>query len=156
MKILIATDGSKYSREAIEKCCDFLSNSKPNEIKIISAYQSIAPMAIEPSVVLTDYYMHIANDLRKRAENAVADAEKIIASKLKSEYPLVEKEIIPGIPKQIIVDEAKQFDADLVVVGSHGYGFIDRLILGSVSNYVLHNAPCSVLVVRTEGEKNSG
>jgi nucleotide-binding universal stress UspA family protein len=99
--------------------------------------------------------MHIESDLRKHAENAVADAENLIAGKLQSENLVVEKEIIPGSPKQMIVDESKEFGADLVVVGSHGYGFMDRLILGSVSNYVLHNAPCSVLVVRSE-DKESG
>lgn len=154
MKILIATDGSKYSKRAIEKCCEFLSNGEPAEIKIISTYQSLAPMAIEPAVVSTDYYMHIDSDLRQHAENAVADAEKIIEDRFESENLAVEKEIIPGNAKQMIVDEAKEFGADLVVVGSHGYGFIDRLILGSVSNYVLHNAPCSVLVVRSDAKES--
>jgi nucleotide-binding universal stress UspA family protein len=53
------------------------------------------------------------------------------------------------------VDEG--WGADLVVLGSHGYGFLDRLILGSVSQFVLSHATCSVEVVRRregeEGEK---
>jgi nucleotide-binding universal stress UspA family protein len=48
-----------------------------------------------------------------------------------------------------IIDKAERWRADLIVVGSHGYGFWGRL-LGSVSNYVVHNAPCSVLVVRKD------
>lgn len=43
---------------------------------------------------------------------------------------------------------AKQWEADLIVLGRRGQGAISEIILGSVSNYVLHHAPCSVLVVQ--------
>ena len=60
-------------------------------------------------------------------------------------------EVLCGPPAQEIVQQAEDWGADLVVVGSHGYGFWSRALLGSVSNSVVHHAPCSVLVVRKPG-----
>lgn len=52
-----------------------------------------------------------------------------------------------GSPGRAICALAKTWAADLIVVGSHGRKGISELFLGSVSNYVMHHAPCSVLVV---------
>ena len=52
-----------------------------------------------------------------------------------------------GSPGRTICTLAKTWAADLIVVGSHGRKGISELFLGSVSNYVMHHAPCSVLVV---------
>jgi nucleotide-binding universal stress UspA family protein len=48
----------------------------------------------------------------------------------------------------MIVWVAEQIGADVVVVGSHGRGALKRMVSGSVSEYVVHHAPCPVLVVR--------
>ena len=53
-----------------------------------------------------------------------------------------------GDPGESIVSAAEAEGADLVVVGTHGRGTIGRLLLGSVSDHVVRNAPCPVLVVR--------
>ena len=51
-----------------------------------------------------------------------------------------------------IVGHATPAAADLIVLGSHGYKTWERLLLGSVSNSVVHHAPCSVLIVRSPAE----
>jgi nucleotide-binding universal stress UspA family protein len=63
--------------------------------------------------------------------------------------PLVEaaKVIRVGDPFETIVDEAKAWHADVIVVGSHGKGWVDRLLIGSVTEDLLNNLPCAVLVV---------
>jgi nucleotide-binding universal stress UspA family protein len=53
-----------------------------------------------------------------------------------------------GMPEQILLETAKEWNADLIVVGSHGRGFWGRMLLGSVTDALVHHAPCSVLVVR--------
>ena len=53
-----------------------------------------------------------------------------------------------GIAAAQILAEAHEWPADLIVVGSHGYGAFKRLLLGSVASDVVHRAPCSVEVVR--------
>ncbi|MEN8447069.1 MAG: universal stress protein [Cyanobacteria bacterium J06555_13] len=55
-----------------------------------------------------------------------------------------------GSPGRQICDHAKSQKADLVMVGSHGRKGLGELIMGSVSNYVMHHAPCSVLVVHAK------
>ena len=52
-----------------------------------------------------------------------------------------------GSPGHMICDLARTWQADLVMVGSHGRKGLSEMLLGSVSNYVMHHAPCSVLVV---------
>jgi nucleotide-binding universal stress UspA family protein len=68
------------------------------------------------------------------------------ASKVPAELLLAHRARL-GVPWQAIVDEAKHANADLVVVGSHGYGGLDR-ILGTTAAKVVNQAPCSTLVVR--------
>ena len=53
-----------------------------------------------------------------------------------------------GEPGPAIVDAAIAEAADLVVVGSHGRGRVERLVLGSVSDHVVRHAPCPILIVR--------
>lgn len=54
-------------------------------------------------------------------------------------------------PGKTICEIAKAGNTDLVIVGSHGYRGIGEVLMGSVSNYVMHRAPCSVLIVRNPG-----
>lgn len=56
--------------------------------------------------------------------------------------------LLHGLPKEAIVDDAEQWGADLIVVGSNGYGTLKQFLLGSVSLVVSLNAPCSVDIVR--------
>ncbi len=55
--------------------------------------------------------------------------------------------VLTGIPDREIVSYARDHDADLIVLGTHGYGPFKRLILGSVVDRVLRQAPCAVLTV---------
>jgi nucleotide-binding universal stress UspA family protein len=84
---------------------------------------------------------------RKKAVEAIEDArsrvEKGVTKRLN-----ITAETPEGSPKQVIVEEAEKWGADLIVVGSHGYGWWERILLGSVSQAVIHHAPCSVEVVR--------
>ena len=55
-----------------------------------------------------------------------------------------------GHPGSLIRDLAKDWNADLIVMGRRGLSGLKEVFLGSVSNYILHHAPCSVLVVHGE------
>ena len=61
----------------------------------------------------------------------------------------ISTDVLFGSPDSRIVEAAEEMRPDLVVVGSHGYSRWEILLLGSVSDSVVHHAPCSVLVVRT-------
>lgn len=152
MKILLATDGSQYSRKAVEKCFELLSSVKDKEIKILSVVEPLHSITAEPFGVSNEYYHKVEDDLKKQANNVIAETEQLISQK--EENVQIISQVLFGHVKQVIVEEAKDWGADLIVVGSHGYGFFGRVLLGSVSDFVLHHAPCSVLVVRTDKGEN--
>ena len=147
MKILIATDGSDASRSVIEAACGTIADPKNTTVKIISAVEPVTPMAGEPFAISAEYYGEIANEMSKQAKVSVEQA----VENLKAGCPNlneVSSEVLRGGAAQAIVEAAKKWGADLIIVGSHGYGFWSRALLGSVSNSVAHHAPCSVLIVR--------
>jgi nucleotide-binding universal stress UspA family protein len=76
-------------------------------------------------------------------------SREIIERDVWPHLPLVEhaKVIREGIPFDTIVEEAAAWRADVIVVGSHGKGWVDRLLIGSVTEDLLNNLPCAVLVV---------
>jgi hypothetical protein len=57
---------------------------------------------------------------------------------------------LEGVPHEVIVREAEDLGADLIVLGSHGYGPIRRAILGSVAAAVAVEAPCAVEIIRSQ------
>lgn len=72
--------------------------------------------------------------------------------------PYYQRAIAAGIPTELdcrsgepavwICDLARNWDADLIILGRRGHQGVKEIVLGSVSNYVVHHAPCSVLVVQ--------
>jgi nucleotide-binding universal stress UspA family protein len=84
----------------------------------------------------------------RRAPKILAAARRRI--RRRSPEVSVSTRIREGVPKDVIVEEAREWDADLIVVGSHGYGRVKRLVLGSVAAAVVASAPCSVQVVRAK------
>ena len=147
MKILIATDGSDYSNAAIEECCRFLIRPGESEVLIVSAYEDAYPIAAEPFALSAKYYQKLEDAVCKQAGHFVENAKKMIRERFPGSKFVVTTEILRGSPDQQIIERAKEWDADVIVVGTHGRGFWGRL-LGSVSNGVVHHATCSVLVVR--------
>lgn len=152
MKILIATDGSDFSKAAIEALANIVVKPDATNIKIISAFERPTPIAAEPFAVSAEYYNAIEEAGREQAEKFVKQAETQIRSLFPNDALDLTTEVVTGSPQRIVVEEAKQWGADLIVVGSHGYGFWSRAMLGSVSNSIVHHAPCSVLVVKNKGE----
>jgi len=94
----------------------------------------------------------IENAAREHAAKVVAETLSTLRSKFKDAE--VTSEVLFGSPDSRIVETAEEMDADLIVIGSHGYNRWERLLLGSVSNSVVHQAHCSVLVARTPQNRN--
>jgi len=147
MKILLATEGSEFSRAAIEKCCQIFGETKNAEIRIISAAEPII-VPVEPFAVSAGYLADAQKAAVEGAEGSVSMAEEKIRTALPDLADRLSTKVVKDKPVPAILDEAKEWEADLIIMGSHGYGFWQRTFLGSVSNSVVHHAPCSVLIVR--------
>lgn len=151
MKILVATDGSEYSDLAVDEVARRLWEPG-TQVEVLSVAYAV-PLAADPmvagAVAVGGAYFDSLEQARHRAGEIVASA----AARLRSRAAQLDvtTRVLEGTPHLTIVDEAAQWGADLVFVGSHGYGFLSRLLLGSVSHAVALHAPCSVEVVRRRG-----
>ena len=147
MKILLAIDGSPHSHAAL---VEFATRPWPNgtEVQILTVVHSSIPLFFDPAFVVAAAHMEQTLDRRRDAPVLVEAA----ASMIRETYPNVSvtTKIIEGIPKDAIVEEAQSWGADLIVLGSHGYGRVRRVVLGSVAAAVVAKAPCSVQVVRAK------
>ena len=149
MKILLATDGSEFSRPAIDKCCEIVGLRSDVSVRIVSVYEAQIPMAAEPFAVSGEFYQKLDEIAERRAILAADKAAERLRSVCPNESLEITTVVQLGIPAEVIIETAEAWRTDLIIVGSHGRGFWGRLTLGSVSDAVVHHAPCSVLVVRT-------
>ena len=156
MKILLATDGSEYSLSAIDRCCDLISAGMVDSIRVVSVYEAQVPIAAEPAVLSADFYQKLDDIARNRTKDVVRDAAQMIRDKTGGASIDITTDVKLGQPGPVVVDAARDWDADMIIVGSHGRGFWGRLALGSVSDEVVHHAPCSVLVVRDTRQAYGG
>ena len=156
MKILVATDGSDFSKAAIDILANIVAKPKDTSLKIISVFERPTPIATEPFAISAEYYNEMEEAGRKHAKECVEHAETQIRSLFPNAVHDLTTEAVIGSPQRVIVETAQEWGADLIVVGSHGYGFWSRVMLGSVSNSVVHHAPCSVLVVWTSPAETQG
>jgi len=150
LRILVATDGSDCSATAIRSVAMRPWPSR-SSIRVISAVAPFIPIADASSAyfyagqsVLAAQAIEDAG--RSRATEAIARAGEIFREARVTGVDVGEP--ILGDPRAVILDEAKQWAADIIVVGSHGWHGLDRLMMGSVSESVAMHAHCSVEVIR--------
>ncbi len=148
MKILLATDGSAHSKAMVIQFAG--STFAPNtKVRIISAYLGASYMMYDaPMAALSEYYATIDKTSLKFADNANESAATILRKK--NPKLSISTAAIKGSPKAVILEEAEKFNANLIVVGSHGHGAVAGFLLGSVSLAVALHAKCSVVIVRNE------
>lgn len=93
--------------------------------------------------------LHVIDPAPAIAELPPNWSREIVERDVWPSIPLVEeaKVIREGTPFDTIVSEAAAWRADVIVVGSHGKGWVDRMLIGSVTEDLLNNLPCAVLVV---------
>jgi len=144
-KVLLATDGSDSSLHAARVLGGLMAGLPEAQVTVL--YVAHVPRAynitdefgnkITPEVPMDVMIRRSADPILKRTLSALALPED-----------RVNFEVQVGEPAEEIVDLARLEGYDMVVMGSRGLSPMKELLLGSVSNRVLHTAPCPVLVVR--------
>jgi nucleotide-binding universal stress UspA family protein len=154
MKIILATDGSEYSIAAAQSIAERPWPPR-SQIKIVGVVDSALP-ATEPWYA-ADEVIHSAREEKMRLSREAVSAGEGIISETGLNTVI---EVLEGNPKRQIMDEAKRWGADLVVVGSHGHRGFRRALLGSVSEAVAMHAHCTVDLIRDRAllgrDRNSG
>ncbi|MEW6213215.1 MAG: universal stress protein [Acidobacteriota bacterium] len=151
MKILLAVDGSQCSDLAVSEVA-----RRPwpdgSELKLITIIEPLILPVSEPMALPGDYFEQAEQVAQEQAASVIEKAIVAIRT-AHPEWTAITSEILRGNPKQVIVDEAEKWKADLIVVGSHGYKGFTRFWLGSVSQAVASHAHCSVEIVRRRHEE---
>jgi nucleotide-binding universal stress UspA family protein len=146
MKVLAATDGSKYGQWAIEWLAQLSFTTQPvvRVLHVVDVAGLRAPFMIQPVVAGTERYLQ---EEVKRIENT-AKATKRQSTELLASLGLKGTVTIErGAVADTIVRHAKRGVA-LLSIGSRGLDALDRFMLGSASNHAIHHAACSVLVAK--------
>ena len=149
MKVVLATDGSKTSAAATD-ALKTVALADGDLVKIISIVDMAVPLAID----IYGGYLPDTTELEKAAKESAAKVLEETEKKIRAYFPdrelQITTDILFGTPESRIVETAEEIGCDLIVLGSHGHNGWERLLLGSVSDSVVHHAHCSVLVVRTD------
>ena len=133
-RILVAMDGSKCSEKALDQAISMakICNSTLFGISVIELYpgqMEVAPALVEK---LSAETREILERVKDRAAKENISCETIVH--------------IGGQPHEFIIQEAKEKNIDLIVMGTHGRTGLKKLLMGSVTERVIGHAPCAVLV----------
>ncbi|MDA8424080.1 MAG: universal stress protein [Nitrospiraceae bacterium] len=144
--ILFPTDFSNGARAAMDHA---ISLAKDYQAKLILLYViqdiSVAEWYIPSSLSAAD----LVEDMQKSAQNEMDKWGEEVAPKVKN----VEKMVVRGVPFVEIIRTAKEKNADLIVIGTHGRTGIDHMLFGSTAEKVVRKAACPVLTVRIAGKE---
>ena len=153
-KILYATDLSKNSSYAFLFATDM---ARRHDAKIVILH------AIEPIPPYAEVYSGVTVEMeRKQQEETVEDLKKHLQGFCKKAeaqigppcVELVSKVLVPrGHPPEEILNAANEEGCDVIVLGTHGKGFLAHTFLGSVSNAVLHRAQKPIFIIPLPSEK---
>lgn len=146
MNVLVATDGSKYGKWALQWIAK-MPLAKAPKVKVLHVVDVAAlkaPFFVQPVVVGTERFLkaEIAR-MEANAKKAKQESAALLKSlKLRGRVVMAR-----GGVNATIVKEAKK-GVQFLAMGSRGLDALDRFMLGSVSTYAMHHVPCSVLVVK--------
>ena len=150
MKIILATDGTKFGDAATEMLSNFRLTAG-DSVRVISVVDMAVPLAVDVYGGYLPDTTELEKVARETASKVIERTQQKIRSFLGNSDVELSGEVMFGSPDSRIVETAEETGADLIILGSHGYKRWERLLLGSVSSSVVHHAHCSVLVVRSGG-----
>lgn len=149
MKVLIAVDESDYAKAMAE----FVVNHQwveDTEFTIISVVEPLKVgniMAVLPGPILDEMMQQRQENAQVVVEDTLRDIAKVVSREN------VRKIIVEGSPTEEIMKAVTIGKTDMLLIGSHGRHGIDRIILGSVSLFLVSHAPCSVVVIKPKDAK---
>lgn len=142
--ILVPTDGSEGMAPVIEQASG-LAEAHDAELHFVNAVHTVA----YGNLPLDTSLKSVSSMLFEEAESAVERAER------QATTDRFESAVVEGQPSRKILEYARENDCDLVVMGTHGRGGLDRLLLGSVAERVVRSSKIPVLTVRVGVDDSS-
>jgi nucleotide-binding universal stress UspA family protein len=162
MNIVIAYDGSDFAKAAIDDLRRAGLPQKANALVVCvgetllptpsAAMIDLPPSVLPSRVAGTLLQARAETDHAKEAASALAREGSLQVHRLFPHWGVYPEPVV-GTPAEAVIQKAIDWQADLIVVGSHGRSALGRLLLGSVSKRVATEAPCSVRVARHVTER---
>ena len=147
-KLLLATDASECSIAAASSIASrpWPKGTQVRVLSVVEFYLPTAQALLEPPFIPSSQIPALREEAMKHAQDAVAGAmEQLTPTQIQLSESI---SVLLKSPKSVILEEASQWGADLIVVGSHGRRGLERFLLGSVAESVATHAECSVEVIR--------
>lgn len=146
MKILIAVSDDESSKDAIAFARRLIETSSvDHEVKVLD----VATWALDSYLIASPMTGFPPANLDEQQEAVDHHAEEVAEEAAAALSPRAEAMVVRGDPARAICEVAEDEGVDLIVLGTHDRGAFGRLWFGSVSDHVVHHAPCPVLVVRS-------
>ena len=140
MKILLAVDASKFSEAAVASLAAQF-RTEGTEVRVLHV---VEPAVItEPPQMSPGYYPEVESQIPQARELVDRVAKTLSAAGFQ-----VTTSVATGDARSIILKDAAEWQADLIVLGSHGRRGLEHFFLGSVSEVIARHARCSVQIVR--------
>ena len=146
-QILVPVDFSPLSEQAALKGAA-LARQMQAELTLLHIF---SPEFIYPYPEMVGEMMPpVMVDLGEQMRTAAEFAMQRFIDRIRPSYPNLKPELIESAERtgSAIADHASRIQADLIVIGSHGHSGLNRILLGSTSDRVVHESPCAVLVVK--------
>lgn len=160
-KILVALDSSESSHRVFDGAIALakITGSSLMLLHVLSSEEESSPnvsmIGLQYSPIATDEVIHMYQRQWAEYENRGLEMLRSYAEQAAADGIAAEFSQNSGSPGRTICELARTWEADLIVVGRRGHSGFNELLLGSVSNYVLHHAPCSVLTIQGQIPTNS-
>jgi len=147
-RIVVAVDGSQTSDLALEHALG-LAKEQRARVRIVHALESLHYLVALAGSPYPFDATELLDSMRREGERVLAASlERARAAAVDAETALLDGKEPSDRIAQTLVQDAKNWDADLIVLGTHGRRGFDRLFLGSVAETVLRIASVPVLLVR--------
>lgn len=143
-RILVTTDLSEASQFAVKAACE-LAVKFQAELKLL--YVVTYPFTQFVEECQKDYGRSI-DDCEREYEQAAHTAIENVSTAPIQDESTVTRTVRTGFAVPEILDYAENADVDLLVIGTHGYSGLKHVLIGSVADLVVRQAPCPVLTVR--------
>ena len=139
--IVVAVDFSQTSEDALEAACE-LAQLHHGHVHLLHVVPDPLQMAYTPEPIALD-----VDALLRQWTDGARDQLTALAARQQPKPQSLTTAVAAGAAAHEIVRYAIEQHADLIVLGSHGRGFVDRLLLGNIAERVLRHAHCPVMVV---------
>jgi nucleotide-binding universal stress UspA family protein len=153
-KILVAVDYSAANQAVFDQAVSLAKNTGATLMimHVLSEEELYSP-AIQGFIdypVLDDYDYELSKKMFEDDRQRGIDFLQGKVQEAQAQGVNTEFMQLTGNPGRVICEFASAWSADLILVGSRGLKGLKEMFLGSVSNYITHHAPCSVLIVRND------